>query len=163
MVNKERLQKYLIFKNGKKPPTSEGIYPVYGGNGIFSYTNDYNNVNSIIIGRVGAYCGSVNYYKEKSWVSDNAISAQLVDDSMNIEYFYYLMKSLNLNNKRIGTSQPLLTQDILKNIEIEILSNLNQNKIASILSNFDRKIEVNNKIIDNLEQRSTNYFQILVY
>ena len=64
----------MIFKNGKKRPKSIGTIPVYGGNGILEFTNDFNNQNCIIIGRVGAYCGSVYREPSKCWVSDNAIS-----------------------------------------------------------------------------------------
>ena len=69
------LGKYIDFKNGKKRPTSKGKYPVYGGNGVIDYVNEYNSNNGIVIGRVGAYCGSVFLPKDKYWVSDNAISA----------------------------------------------------------------------------------------
>ena len=62
-----------IMKNGRKRPLEKGTYPVYGGNGIMDYTNDYNAENNIIVGRVGAYCGNVFLNKHKCWVSDNAI------------------------------------------------------------------------------------------
>ena len=40
---------------------SGGKIPVYGGNGIVDYCNDFNTEGeNIIIGRVGAYCGNVN-------------------------------------------------------------------------------------------------------
>ena len=38
----------------------QGHYPIYGGNGITGYTVDYNiKEPTIVIGRVGFYCGSV--------------------------------------------------------------------------------------------------------
>ena len=55
----ELLSKYVEFKNGKKRPDTKGLIPVYGGNGILDYTNVSNMDNGVVIGRVGAYCGSV--------------------------------------------------------------------------------------------------------
>ena len=69
-----KLKEVIDFKNGKKRPKTEGNIPVYGGNGILGYTNEFNETNhSIIIGRVGAYCGSVYKCTDKCWISDNAI------------------------------------------------------------------------------------------
>lgn len=159
MEYKENLSDHLQFKNGKKKPKCSGKYPVYGGNGVFGEVDKFNNENVIIIGRVGAYCGSVSYCSGKCWVSDNAISAKCVDEESDIVYFYYLLQNLNLNKLRIGTSQPLLTQTILKDLNIKPLNPIKQSKIASILSSFDKKIEVNNKIIDNLEEQAQAIFK----
>lgn len=49
---------------------------VYGGNGILSYTDKSNAENCVIIGRVGAYCGSLYLSVEPCWISDNAIKAK---------------------------------------------------------------------------------------
>lgn len=111
------LNEVLEFKNGKKRPKQEGIYPVYGGNGILGYADDFNGENGIVIGRVGAYCGSVYRPKNKYWVSDNAISA-IVKADVDLRYAYYLLIDLRLNERQIGTSQPLLTQEILNNIVV---------------------------------------------
>ena len=115
------LSDFIEFKNGKKRPSSFGKIPVYGGNGILDYTNNFNNNNIIVIGRVGAYCGSVFYETKECWVSDNAISARSKSNS-NIVFDYYLLKSLKLNNKHIGTSQPLLTQEILNSLSARLPS-----------------------------------------
>ena len=145
----ELLSKYVEFKNGKKRPTSKGIIPVYGGNGILDYTNTANMQSGVVIGRVGVYCGSVFLVREKCWVSDNAIKA-MCKENMDLGYLYYLLSSLHLNERRIGTSQPLLTQNILNNIEVEIPELAIQKKISSTLELLDEKIKLNNEINNNL-------------
>ena len=144
-----KLENIISFKNGKKRPDSFGNIPVYGGNGILDYTNLYNYENCIVIGRVGAYCGSVFYEKNKMWISDNAIAA-IAKDNSDIVYDYYLLKSLQLNKRNIGTGQPLLTQGILNNIECYIPDLSIQKKIAIILKSIDDKIDLNNCINNNL-------------
>jgi type I restriction enzyme S subunit len=44
----------------------------------------------------------------------------------------------------------LLTQNILNNIEVNVPELVFQQKIASILSSLDKKIQSNTKINDNL-------------
>jgi len=109
---------YLIdFKNGKPKPSDDGNIPVYGGNGILGYSNQNNYDNIIAIGRVGAYCGSLYYVAGQCWISDNAICAK--SKTNNFLHAFYLLKSLNLNERSEGTGQPLLTQGILNSIKVE--------------------------------------------
>ena len=152
MIKQVFLSDILKFKNGKKRPKEGGTVPVYGGNGILGYSNSSNSEECIIIGRVGAYCGNVYYEKNKCWISDNAISAY-VKEGIDIVYAYYLLKSLHLNRRKIGTSQPLLTQEILNNIETPIIPYFNQIKVGKILSIIDEKIYLNTEINNNLLQQ----------
>ena len=141
------------FRNGKKRPLATGDVPVYGGNGILSYTNQFNFSNCVVIGRVGAYCGNVFLAKEYCWVSDNAI-ATLPKESVNVHFLFYLLKSLRLNTYSIGSGQPLLTQGILNELKINLPSLETQKKIAAVLSALDDKIELNNAINRNLEEQA---------
>ena len=143
------LRDVIHFKNGKKRPASEGNIPVYGGNGVLGYAGESNYEHCIIIGRVGAYCGSVYLEEGKCWVSDNAIAA-VPTGGNDIRFFYYLLKGLRLNERHIGTSQPLLTQEILNKINCEVPSYPEQQRIAELLGCLDRKINVNQKLNDNL-------------
>lgn len=112
-----KLGALMTFGNGKSRPKTDGPIPVYGGNGVLSYTDHHNIENAVLIGRVGAYCGSVYLEQGICWVSDNAIFAKskITKD----EFFdYFLLKRLNLFNHHVGTGQQLLTQEILNNIEV---------------------------------------------
>lgn len=112
-----KLGELMTFGNGKSRPKTDGTIPVYGGNGVLSYTDQHNIENAVLIGRVGAYCGSVYLEQGICWVSDNAIFAKskITKD----EFFdYFLLKRLNLFNHHVGTGQQLLTQEILNNIEV---------------------------------------------
>ena len=152
------LREAIHFKNGKKRPTSEGNIPVYGGNGVLGYAGESNYEHCIIIGRVGAYCGSVYLEEGKCWVSDNAIAAVPSGDN-DTKFFYYLLKGLHLNERHIGISQPLLTQEILNKINCEVPSYPDQQRIAELLSSLDRKINVNRKLNDNLADLLQTIYQ----
>ncbi len=158
MIEKKTLSNILQFKNGKRRPNEIGEVPVYGGNGILGDANTGNSKGCIIIGRVGAYCGSVYYEKNDCWISDNAISAYAKGNT-DIVYAYYLLKAQRLNERRIGTSQPLLTQEILNNIEVPILSHDEQIKVGKFLAKIDEKIELNKKINENLFNQAQAIYQ----
>lgn len=114
---RSKLSELMSFGNGKSRPKTDGAIPVYGGNGILSYTDQHNIENAVLIGRVGAYCGSVYLEQDICWVSDNAIYAK--SKISKDEFFdYFLLKGLNLFNHHVGTGQQLLTQEILNNIEV---------------------------------------------
>jgi len=113
--NTSTIEQLIAFSNGKKRPSEDGNIPVYGGNGVLAYTNQSNSENSIIIGRVGAYCGNVFYTSSQCWISDNAIEAKSkVTDSQ--LFSYYLLRNAELPSRHIGTGQPLMTQGILNAI-----------------------------------------------
>lgn len=99
------------FKNGKATKLSNGIIPVYGGNGIVGYTETSNAENVIVIGRVGINCGNALLEPNKCWINDNAM--MVIPKSDNIYFLYWLIKSLDLNGQSEGSGQPLLTQAIL--------------------------------------------------
>lgn len=153
-----RLKDITIMKNGKKRPQNSGQFPVYGGNGIMDYSDSYNSEKTIIVGRVGAYCGCVYKSEERCWVSDNAISV-LAKNDIDFHYLYYLMTSLDFHHQHIGGAQPLMTQDIIGDFAVKIPSISTQIKIANTLKSLDDKIEVNRRINDNLEQQAQALFK----
>ena len=148
-----KLRDISIMRNGQKRPKGSGEYPVYGGNGIMEFSNSYNAENISVVGRVGAYCGNVHRCKGKCWISDNAISLS-ANNFVDTDYLYYLLCSLNLNHQHIGGAQPLITQDIIGRFEISLPSLGEQRRIVDILIAIDRKIEINKRINDNLEQQA---------
>ena len=85
-------------KSGMTRPcdTSEsGNYPIYGGNGILGYTNEKNfDIETIIIGRVGEYCGVV-YIASGGWVTDNALYVVVKKRDYNNLFLCYLLNYVN--------------------------------------------------------------------
>ncbi|NOS97386.1 MAG: hypothetical protein HOP25_02810 [Methylotenera sp.] len=103
-----KLGDVVSFGNGKARPASEGNIPIYGGNGILGYCADSNyDGETIVIGRVGAYCGATYYENQPIWVSDNALSAKPKGRN-NTKFFYYFLKDMDLNQHAGGSSHPSL-------------------------------------------------------
>ncbi|MDP3195379.1 restriction endonuclease subunit S, partial [Tabrizicola sp.] len=149
----------LNFFNGKAVFAEEsGKYPVYGSNGIIGFTAKHKYENSIIIGRVGAYCGSINYERGKYWASDNTIVADTKPE-YSIEFLSFLLEALPLNSLAGGSAQPLLNQTILSRIDALIPNFGEQKKIAAILSTYDELIENNQRRIALLEKMAEEIYR----
>ena len=111
---------------------THGQYPIYGGNGITGYTNEYNIKGStIVIGRVGFYCGSVYLVKGKAWVSDNAFITTILNDIFYKEYLYYLLRVLRLRRYSNSTAQPVISGKTIYPIHILIPPLNEQHRIVA--------------------------------
>ena len=154
------LNEIVDFGNGKARPKTEGNIPIYGGNGVLGYSDESNYQDeTIIIGRVGAYCGATYYENNPIWISDNALSAKAKEGYLS-KYAYYVLKSKNLNQYAQGSSHPLLTQGLLKTIEAHVTTNLDvQKKIVSIISGLEDKIELNRQTNQTLEHIAQALFK----
>ena len=155
-----KLGDVVLFKNGKSRPAEEGAVPIYGGNGILGYTNQFNSENKVVvIGRVGAYCGSVYFENKPIWISDNALFG-LPKNNNDIRFLFYFLKNLQLNHLAEGSSHPLLTQNLLNSIDVEIPDDIQEQKsIASILSSLDDKIDLLHRQNKTLEALAETLFR----
>jgi len=116
----------------------KGEYPVYGGNGINGYHNDYFLENpTVVIGRVGAYCGSIHITKAKSWVTDNGLYLTDLSSSLNIRYLAQILSQLNLNQYAKVGGQPSISQKTVTELKIPIPFRDIQDQIAM---NLDKEI-----------------------
>ena len=151
----------LSLSNGKSSPerSNDLSYPVYGGNGVIGFCDEVNSSpGTIIIGRVGSYCGSVHFSDSSCWVTDNAIRAKAVNGN-DPKFLFYMLQTLHLNNYRVGSGQPLLNQTILSQISATIPTPSEQRRIARILGTLDEKIELNRQMNETLEATARAIFK----
>ena len=151
----------LSFVNGRSSPprNDRAPHPVYGSNGIIGFTERANaHPNTIVIGRVGSYCGSLQYSQEACWVTDNAIRANASSPN-DARFLFYLLQTLRLNEWRAGSGQPLLNQSILSSIPISIPPPFEQRAIAHVLGTLDDKIELNRRMSATLEAMARAVFK----
>lgn len=145
-------EKLFVFSSGKGNPTKNlndnNEFPCYGGNGITGYSKDYLiDYDTIVIGRVGAYCGSVHRTINKVWITDNAIYIKKFKAVFNLKFLEQLLLKINIHNFANATGQPKITQEPLENFEyiqppIEL-----QNKFEKIVQLIDKqKFNYLNKI-----------------
>lgn len=87
----------------------------------------------------------------------SVIPAENVDS----EFIYYLLINNveNIKNFGVGSTFREVSGSVMKNIEVMIPDFSIQRKIAKILNTLDSKIEINNKIISNLESQAQAIFK----
>ncbi len=157
---KEYKYKDLFKWNSGKPFIKEGTqYPVYGSNGVIGYSDTFNYSNRIILGRVGAYCGSVNYYPDKFYATDNTLITECDETKIVYPYAFYMLGTSKLNSFAGGAAQPLITQSILKHLKCYLPPIPTQQKIASILSAYDNLIQNYKKQIEALQTAASELYK----
>ena len=87
-----------------------GGIPVYGGNGVNGLHNESNiSEPTLVIGRVGYYCGSIHLTPEKAWITDNALSVRHDAASTRTKYLYYALQGIDLRENDSSTAQPVIS------------------------------------------------------
>lgn len=118
-----------------------GTYPVFGSTGIIGWNDQYDyQGNKILIARVGANAGTVNIVDGKYGVSDNTLIVSY-DKNTDINFSYYQLISIRLNQLVFGSGQPLITGGQLKSLLVPLPpTKAEQNAIAVLLSDTDTLI-----------------------
>jgi len=151
----------LAFANGKTSPErqTEGPFAVFGSNGPIGRSQHHNAPsNTIVIGRVGSYCGSVHFSRDPCWVTDNAIRAEARPG--NYPFFLFcLLRDLDLNRWRAGSGQPLLNQTILSSINVRLPSFQVQRAVGLFLQQIDDRIDLLRETNVTLESISQALFK----
>ncbi|MBP1630110.1 MAG: restriction modification system specificity domain protein [Bacteroidetes bacterium] len=149
------------FRRGHDLPKydmQEGEIPVAGSNGIIGYHDKQTNIEPCItIGRSGNV--GTPYYYEKCWAHNTAL---YIDDykGNDPKFIYYFIKTLNLGNYAGGSAVPTLNRNHIHPIEVFFPIDIDEQiRIADVLSALDDKIEVNNKINENLEAQAQAIFK----
>ncbi|MFR6101563.1 MAG: restriction endonuclease subunit S [Christensenellales bacterium] len=172
---------------GKTPPTKKAEY--WGGNIHFITPKDLQGTKHVLqtdrfITGMGlesvrgcklpsdAVCvsciGNIGYVAmtRQTCISNQQINSIIANENYDPDFVYYLMKSLwpfFKNYEGQSTTLSILNKTQFSKIEIVTPDLPEQKKIASILSSLDDKIELNNKINENLQQQVFALFDKLVF
>ena len=144
------------FKSGKNIKadliSSNGNFPVYGGNGLRGYTSSYNHDGLyVLIGRQGALCGNVRSVFGKIYITEHAI-AVAGNEKSDTNFLHYLFLKMNLGQYSDQSAQPGLAVNKLLKLKVLLPSISEQIKIAKLLSLLDERIAVQNRLIEDLKK-----------
>ena len=132
----------------------EGQYPVYGGNGIHGHHNEYFLEDpTIVIGRVGAYCGVVHITQPKSWITDNGLYVTSFLKEIEIKYLSQLLTQLNLNRFAKVGGQPSISQKTVIELSISVPSIETQKEIVAKIEKEQELVNANKQLIKIFEQK----------
>jgi restriction endonuclease S subunit len=146
---KVKLGDIFTLSSGKFLPKSqliEGEYPLYGGNGINGYNNEYFvDKPTITFGRVGEYCGAVHITQPKSWISDNTLYVKSFLIELNEAYLATYLEIFDFNRFAKKGGQPSISQDTIYSQVIPLPPISIQNEIVE-------RIESERALVDSAKQ-----------
>ncbi len=135
--------------------TDEGLYPVYGGNGIRGFYHEFfNDGEYVLIGRQGALCGNINYSTGKFWATEHAVICY-PKMQYATKWFGELLRSMNLNQYSLASVQPGLAVERIKALSIPLPPLSEQQSIAQYLDQkckeIDELISIKKEKIEHLK------------
>ena len=117
--------------------------------------------HSVCVSCIGTDLGKVVMTSEPT-ITNQQFNSIIPNRRFDADFVYYLMtlvgKELNYLSKT-STAVPIINKSSFSNYEVEVPDLETQEKIASILSSLDSKIELNRRINDNLEQQAQALFK----
>lgn len=154
-VKLEEIIKVSSGKNLTAKQMREGSYPVYGGNGINGYHDEFNvSEKKLVIGRVGVKCGVTHITEEKCWVTDNALIVDFLVNNIDMNFFEKRLGYENLNKLSASTAQPVISGSKIYSVEMLLPSLEEQRYIASAVDHFISVAEKLENTIDAELQKS---------
>lgn len=140
--------------SGKRPEekndtmTEDFIIPLLGASSTMGYVKEYlYNEQILVTGRVGTH-GIIQKVDYPCWPSDNT----LVIKSKFLEFAYQVMKDFDFSSLNRGSTQPLITQGDLKNIEIGIPEKTMLEKFEEMTAPFVKRARNNNEENQNISK-----------
>ena len=96
-------------------------------------------------------------------IANNMFKIETDDKNINVDFAYYFLSAKDVYNTLMGTqsssTMPAITFDMIGNVLFSLPPIDVQRKIAGVLGALDDKIELNNKINNNLEQQAQALFK----
>ena len=148
------LEGVLSISSGKGLPKTKmlaGDIPVYGGNGITGMHNAPNvDESTIVIGRVGFYCGSVHITPKEAWITDNAFITSFSSKYIDKQFLYRLLTATNLRGDDSSTAQPVISGRKVYPIEVFLPPLAEQKVIADKLDSLLAQVETTKARLDRV-------------
>ena len=125
----------LTWASGKFLPDrlmSGAAIPVYGGNGIAGHHHEWLvDRPTLVVGRVGFYCGNAYVTAGPAWITDNAIYASTIDPSVDPRFIRIVFEQANLRVRAQGGAQPFVSQGLLNSVAIPLPGLSEQEQIVA--------------------------------
>jgi len=119
--------------------------------------------NSVIVAMYGATIGKLSINK-KEMASNQACCAIIPKKELYYEFLYYTLefRKNDLIKMGSGAAQPNISQEIIRNYVIHVPEFKEQQKIADILSTWDKAIELKEKLIEQKKEQKKGLMQRLL-
>jgi type I restriction enzyme S subunit len=145
-------------------PSIEASVPVYGGNGIAGFTSEpLSGITkpTVVVGRVGQFCGVTSLTSGPAWITDNALYPISIADNIDMAFLALALRGRCLNRGKLGEYLPLITQKVVHSTRIPVPDRVEQYRIVEALRDIESSassahmrlgdaVQYHNKIINEL-------------
>ena len=151
---KTELKSLITISSGKgltQKNMIEGDVPVFGGNGITGWHNLGNVCRpTIVIGRVGYYCGSVYITPDTAWVTDNAFVTSFEENLIDINFLYWLLIFTDLRQNDSSSAQPVISGQKVYPIKVKLPPLAEQKRIVEKLDEVLAQVDTIKARLDGI-------------
>lgn len=155
----KKLQSIVGKISSGKDKNEEGSAILYGSTGpIGTCANSTYKGRKILIARVGANAGALQYVLEDCGVTDNTL---IITDtnSCNFKWLYCNLEYKNIGKMRFGGGQPLVTGTMLHELRMNVPCADEQQKIADCLSALDTVIQKQKETLEKWRELKKGLLQ----
>lgn len=155
----KKLQSIVGKISSGKDKNEEGSAILYGSTGpIGTCANSTYKGRKILIARVGANAGALQYVLEDCGVTDNTL---IITDtnSCNFKWLYCNLEHKNIGKMRFGGGQPLVTGTMLHELRMNVPCADEQQKIADCLSALDTVIQKQKETLEKWRELKKGLLQ----
>lgn len=167
-----KLQEVFDIHNSKRIPLSKmernkqanKLFPYYGAQGIIDYVEDFLfDGEYLLVAEDGENLKTRNeniaqVANGKFWVNNHAHILS-VKENFNTYYLLNKLNYMDISGYLTGTVQPKLSRRNLEQIRLNLPDKNTQDKIGNFILKLSNKLQVNQKIIANLEELSQTLFK----
>jgi len=150
--SKDKLKTLIKICYGKSQSEVEnsfGKYPILGSGGIIGKSNSYlYNEPSVLIGRKGTIDKPM-YFDTPFWTVDTLFYTKILGNN-NPKFIYYLFNTIQWKTYSEQSGVPSLAGTVIEGIEKYYPSIPEQNKIATFLNLYYKKIDLQKRKIELL-------------
>lgn len=160
----KRLGKVAEFQRGFDLPSAkrlDGNIPIISSSGVSGFHNESKvKAPGIVTGRYGTI-GNVFLINEDFWPLNTSLWVK--DFHQNeIKFIYYLLQSFDFKKFSDKTGVPGVNRNDLHAVKVKVPPLPEQQKIAKILTTWDKAIDTTERLIDNSKQQKKALMQQLL-
>ena len=139
-------------------------YKVYGANGFIGFYDKYNHKEWQVVLSCRGDCGTINKTEPESWINGNAMVLKIEENEfIDKNYFYYQCLATSFKDVIDNSGIPQITRTPLLKKNFRFIENMNvQKKLANIFINIDKRIELQQKLLEQYKLRQIALMQLLL-
>jgi len=170
----DKLESVVEIHDSKRIPLSEmerkgrkGPYPYCGANGIIDHINDFIFDGEYVLlaedgGSYGKFESSAYVMSGKFWVNNHAHILRANAEKTSNQFLKLTLDFLDLNPYIVGSTRKKLNQEQMRGINIPLPPVPEQQRIAEIFSEVDKKLEVERSEKARLERVKRGLMDLLL-